>query len=345
MAKAKNSIKYKKIETGGLNSNQWIWLILVFFCVVLAWIINANNVYDEDGKDLGVYGDKFGAVNALFSGLAFAGIIFTIILQRNELKLQREESRESRKEFTQQNFETTFFNLLKNQQHILSKISGTSNNINSHITDIKSVTATGANFFILGKRELRRIMSSFKHNSFEIYDYDYFSSLPPDLDQHPDEENRDYILAIHSYTNYYYGISKENWQKSKDYDVSSFCRLAYAVFFTKYHYIIGHYFRHLYHIFKFLNFSEESELKEVTNGKDEHIIRNKYRDYAQFVQAQMSAPELLLLYYNALAFDKMRILLIKYEILNNLTKQDLVEENNDVIIGIELKNRGDIFDF
>ena len=32
----------------------------------------------------------FGAVNTLFSGLAFAGVIYTILMQSSELKLQRE---------------------------------------------------------------------------------------------------------------------------------------------------------------------------------------------------------------------------------------------------------------
>ena len=40
----------------------------------------------------------FGAVNALFSGLAFAGLIIAILLQRQELQLQREELAETRKE-------------------------------------------------------------------------------------------------------------------------------------------------------------------------------------------------------------------------------------------------------
>jgi hypothetical protein len=39
----------------------------------------------------GQFGDMFGSVNALFSGLAFAFLIYTIWLQREELKLQREE--------------------------------------------------------------------------------------------------------------------------------------------------------------------------------------------------------------------------------------------------------------
>ena len=46
----------------------------------------------------GSFGDSFGAINSLFSGLAFAGIIYTILLQRKELSLQRKELTDTRKE-------------------------------------------------------------------------------------------------------------------------------------------------------------------------------------------------------------------------------------------------------
>lgn len=44
---------------------------------------------------LGQIGDAFGSVNALFGGLAFAGVIVALILQTLELKAQREDIRES----------------------------------------------------------------------------------------------------------------------------------------------------------------------------------------------------------------------------------------------------------
>ncbi|MDX5362718.1 MAG: hypothetical protein LPJ91_00990 [Pseudazoarcus pumilus] len=47
----------------------------------------------------GVFGDSFGALTALFSGLAFSGMIVTVTLQRNELSLQRKELKENRAEF------------------------------------------------------------------------------------------------------------------------------------------------------------------------------------------------------------------------------------------------------
>lgn len=46
----------------------------------------------------GQFGDMFGALNSLFSGLAFAGIVVAILIQRAELQLQREELRLAREE-------------------------------------------------------------------------------------------------------------------------------------------------------------------------------------------------------------------------------------------------------
>lgn len=45
----------------------------------------------RDLEQAGQFGDLFGAVNALFSGLAFSGLIYTANLQRAELSLQRKE--------------------------------------------------------------------------------------------------------------------------------------------------------------------------------------------------------------------------------------------------------------
>ncbi len=74
----------------------------------------------------GTFGDMFGAVNALFSGLAFAGIILTIYMQRDELSLQRKELEETRKVFEQQSnimsiqqADAQFFSLLENHRQMV----------------------------------------------------------------------------------------------------------------------------------------------------------------------------------------------------------------------------------
>ncbi len=63
-----------------------------------------------------ILGDSFGIVNALFSGLAFAGLIITVLLQREEL-------RESREIFKAQKFEDAFYRLLDFYRNNLNEIS------------------------------------------------------------------------------------------------------------------------------------------------------------------------------------------------------------------------------
>lgn len=46
-------------------------------------------------SDAGAFGDMFSTVNALFSGLAFSGVIYALILQDNEARQNTEQFRKS----------------------------------------------------------------------------------------------------------------------------------------------------------------------------------------------------------------------------------------------------------
>ena len=63
---------------------------------------------------MGNFGDKFGAVNALFSGLALFGIIVSILIQQKELNLQRNELKETRREFLINRLTNIVFNKTDN---------------------------------------------------------------------------------------------------------------------------------------------------------------------------------------------------------------------------------------
>lgn len=110
--------------------------------------------YSKEAR--GTFGDQFGAVNALFSGLAFAGLIYTIMLQRKDLKLQRQDLKLQRKEleltrkemeeqtaeFEKQNetlkiqrFENTFFNMLSQFQEVVNSLSVTAK-VKGEIVDL-----------------------------------------------------------------------------------------------------------------------------------------------------------------------------------------------------------------
>jgi len=74
--------------------------ILVGLAVVALWLLVfcVGLVFFLSSEKLGQFGDLFGSVNALFSGLAFVALIYTIHLQRQELSLQRIELKLQREE-------------------------------------------------------------------------------------------------------------------------------------------------------------------------------------------------------------------------------------------------------
>ncbi|MFC5455358.1 hypothetical protein [Prosthecobacter fluviatilis] len=69
-----------------------IWGIVI---IVALWALSGFLI-TWGSSNPGTFGDMFGAVNALFSGLAFLGVIFAIVLQYQELKEQRMEIELSR---------------------------------------------------------------------------------------------------------------------------------------------------------------------------------------------------------------------------------------------------------
>ncbi len=76
--------------------------ILVSACVIIIiWAVGGAAVYFmQPPADRASFGEMFGAVNALFSGLAFADIICAILLQREDLALQRTELQLTREQHT-----------------------------------------------------------------------------------------------------------------------------------------------------------------------------------------------------------------------------------------------------
>lgn len=64
-------------------------LLLVWFISPFAlWLLLGGSV-----ESRGQFGDSFGFINSLFSGLALAGIVYTILLQQRQFTLSHQESR------------------------------------------------------------------------------------------------------------------------------------------------------------------------------------------------------------------------------------------------------------
>ncbi|MCI5137209.1 MAG: hypothetical protein D3922_02060, partial [Candidatus Electrothrix sp. AR1] len=92
-----------------------IGIILLFF---IYFGFTTTIPFDERGT----FGDMFGGLNALFSGFAFVGIIYTIFLQKKELALQRREIEYSREEMQRNNFKDIFFKLLAYKKEVIGSM-------------------------------------------------------------------------------------------------------------------------------------------------------------------------------------------------------------------------------
>ena len=246
--------------------------LFVFTFVIVAW--GASWYLLKDVQERGTFGDMFGAINALFSGLAFAGVIYAILLQRKELKLQRTELELTRRELEgqkeqmkaqnitlkKQNFENTFFQLLR---------------LHNEITN--GIDLMGPNNQITKGRDCFKIF-------YERFRKTWNKSNPDHKGNN--EEDR---------------INK-----------------TYLAFYQNHQSEIGHYFRSLYNIVKFVDNSNEEYKKLYTN----------------LVRAQLSSFELALLFYNVLSEvgrDKFKPYIEKYSLLKTLPKKELLNPSDHLL--------------
>ena len=139
-----------------LSNLLWGFLAVGLFAGVFGacwwwWFHGPGYFLDEYGNPdvgaAGASGDMFGGLTALFSGLAFAGLITTLFMQRQELKLQRQELELSRGEFKLQRFENTLFGLLEL--------------FNGHVQSLETASRNGRGGFESGRSVLKEISQKY----------------------------------------------------------------------------------------------------------------------------------------------------------------------------------------
>jgi hypothetical protein len=111
---------------------MFVLFVMIFFVWAGSWLWAerwAGWKLISTDQHLSNLGDWFDAISALFAGWAFAALIYTVILQRSELRQTREEFRLQREElsvqsrtFHQQTFENTLFQMIDVWRKIISEI-------------------------------------------------------------------------------------------------------------------------------------------------------------------------------------------------------------------------------
>ncbi len=102
----------------GLGGAVFTILVVLLTPVVVSWWLGGYNLPET----VGVFGDQFGIANALISGFAFAGLLATILQQREDIKLQKRELDESQDLIRRQTFEGTLFQMLSQREKIIDGI-------------------------------------------------------------------------------------------------------------------------------------------------------------------------------------------------------------------------------
>lgn len=84
-------------------------IVILFFITYIVFLICFIPLNLENSAQ---FGDSFGAINSLFTGLGFAGLVTTIILQIKQTQQNRIENQKAVFESNVRSFESTLFKLL-----------------------------------------------------------------------------------------------------------------------------------------------------------------------------------------------------------------------------------------
>ncbi|SNR15943.1 putative phage abortive infection protein [Tenacibaculum jejuense] len=206
--------------------------------------------------------------------------------QIKEFELQREELSETRKVFNiqsetlkKQQFESTFFNLVNLHHEIVNSI-----DLQSRVDKYQGFEKIFARGLTDGEKNEKVIQITTGRDCF--------------------------VKFCKGFRNTY----RENKEANPEMKERELCNKSYLEYYEKHHSDLGHYFRNLYHIFKFIKNSDEVDKKR----------------YTSLVRAQLSNDELFLLFYNSssdFGKDKFLPLIEEFHLLKNLNREFFIKEN------------------
>lgn len=300
--KRKYSIEELKEEIKPQTGFTWTFCI----CICLdIWMVGAFSTHlwaahyfqevKEEDSSKALFGDSFGAVNALISAFAFAGMLVAFFLQRYELRLQRKELQLTRDEMNEQTlqfkkqndtllkerFENTFFHMMELQQEIVAGLTYET----KQIVQLKEQTS----------REVRGYITKETPVDLQITGRNLFTwsflKMPHEIIY--GEEGKLVVNGMKAV------LEKRGF---KEYTNKKSATL------------YDHYFRHLYTILKFID------------KNDAILTPPEQYQYASFLRATLSRYELVWLYYNGLSAygnEKLKPLIERYCMLKNI-REDLL---------------------
>lgn len=290
------------------HKSEFWGIIITFLVIVIIIPILLTRTWGPDWlkftESTGWIGDTLGGITAPFIG--FVNIILLIWTLWKQIDFNKEQLIVQKNE----QFKVAFFQMLQTQRELLHEVKGSflSRNMKGDITGGKVV---GVDYFRDAGLELETL--------FKVLDGKIASN----------ELISENIKKI-------YGITEEKQANYTRADNEGQLRIAYNLFFDV-HLELANYFRHLYHILKFISEEKKEAIRTLSDENEKVGIVKWYKGYADMLQATLSAEELKIAYYNCVAFDNARNLFKEFQFVENLTKKNLIRPTKDVMEGFDIK--------
>lgn len=316
---------YKKLFEDNILKKVLFWaLVTASFAIIIVLSIDlyflwkTNSTDTKPSMSLGEFGDFFGGtLNPVFTFLTFLGLIITIVVQQQELKLARTEFRKTADTLKTQEIENTLFNILNLHHKIVQDLCLDISKLNSiplsnFLTHTRLLTIPNLSDIISDDEDHENHDDHENHEGLEEL---LLSSTTKKagLELRNNEQllirGRDVFAAVINYLSIECGNDAiKTMKKFKQLQVF-------------HNHILGHYFRNLYQALKLVESHEKT------------ISEKQQRRYTNLIRAQLSTNELILLLFNCL--DKVvddgqfKNLLVKYRMLEHLP---LKQTDNGVLI-------------
>jgi len=270
--------EFTKLEKLLLKSAVTFGILGLFVFIVSYFLFQHNEHYDSS---LTINSEKFGAYGSFLSGVV--GTVWSLVsvilfflalrLQRKELSLQRTELELTRNELQGQKDQM----IQQNKTLLLQQFENT-------FFQLLNVHTNIVNSMDLRSNEDKSLVISEGRDCFKTF---HNSLIRYITGGQKNEAGESIIIA--------------NGGTIQD------ATTGYNKFYEANQNNLGHYFRNLYHIIKFV---------------DNSGIENK-NTYSSFVRAQLSSHELALLFYNGVSQHglKFKPLIEKYGLLKNMNKE------------------------
>jgi hypothetical protein len=316
------SILDKKDSKKWISSVEFYSTILVLGGLgILLYTYSLSYNCKLEGEDRGQFGDFVGGV--VGSMWALAGVI----LFYAALKQQRIDNKDNNRAIQEQNRSSRQqINALRAQISVMSR----SNDLIAKQLSTQNKQQFEATFFSsLRFHEANVININYQRKISNPFEYEISKSTVPwarrDFEPYLGRES---FQPLYSEYKYKFQSTRDNKNNEKsasgdDKNTSNNIQTnllavvneSYLDFFREHQASLGHYFRTIYQIVK---------LVDNYGGEDA-----KY--YTNFLRAQFSTYEHILLFYNCLSDmgrERFHPLIIKYQLLNNLNKKELIHESH-----------------